>query len=347
MKKLLALIHARNLEFYRDRAAMGWTLLFPFIVLAGFAYGYSGKSEPILSIRVSGADAESHSVIRALRELPGIDFSIVADESATMQKLVRYETDLIVDVRDGGATLAYATNPDSDKGKLAARLLTQAAENSADPKPALSARAIEGKKVRYADWLLPGLLAMNIMFGSMFGVGYVIVRYRKNGVLKRLRATPLSAFQFLFAQVISRMLLMVLTSYLVIGGAMVLIGFRPASAATVAVDLLIFLAISAAAMISVGLIVAARISNEEVADGVLNMMTWPMIFLSGIWFSLDGASGWVVAISKAMPLTYVVKGLRAILIDGVRITQLLPEIGILAVISLTLIAVGSALFKWR
>ncbi len=346
MRKLLALIHARNLEFYRDRAAMGWTLLFPFIVLAGFAYGYSGKSEPILSIRVSGAGAEQSEVIRSVRDLPGMDYLAVADDESALKKLKRYETDLVIDVRDGGRTLAYAAT-DSEKGKLAERLLIQATERTREPRPVLEARTIEGKKVRYADWLLPGLLAMNIMFGSMFGVGYVIVRYRKNGVLKRLRATPLSAFQFLFAQVVSRMLLMVVTAYLVIGGAMLIIGFRPASAATAALDLLLFLAVSSAAMISVGLIVASRISNEEVADGVLNMMTWPMIFLSGIWFSLDGASGWVTAISKVMPLTYVVKGLRAILIDGVRITELLPEVGILAGTSLLLIAIGSAMFRWR
>jgi ABC transporter DrrB family efflux protein len=347
MKKLLALIKARNLEFYRDRAALSWTILFPFVVLAGFAYGYSGKSEPLLVVRASGVASAEHPVIRALKETPGMDFQMLSDEDAVLKKLSRYEADLAIRASEDGKRITYAFNPDSEKGKLAERLLHQANSLQAEPRVALESQAITGRKVRYADWLLPGLLAMNIMFGSMFGVGYVIVRYRKNGVLKRLRATPLTAFQFLSAQVISRMVLMVVTSFLVVAGAMVVIGFRPASYATATIDLLLFLAVSSAAMISVGLVVAAQISSEEVADGVLNLMTWPMIFLSGIWFSLDGASAWVVWISKAMPLSYVVKGLRAILIDGAHFTDVLPEVGILLVITAVLMGIGSALFKWR
>ncbi len=347
MLKLLALIKARNLEFYRDRTALTWTLLFPFIVLAGFAYGYSGKKEALLTVRATGKNAENHAVLKELQALPGMDFKVLEDEAIATVKLSRYETDLTVNVTDDGKHLVYATNPDSERGKLAERLLLQSALLRPELGATLEARTVTGHKIRYADWLLPGLLAMNIMFGSMFGVGYVIVRYRKNGVLKRLRATPLGAFQFLSAQVISRMLLMLFTSLLVIGGAMLLIGFKPSLSFPALLDLTLFLGVSAAAMISVGLVVAARISSEEVADGVLNLMTWPMIFLSGIWFSLDGASPWVLRISKAMPLSYVVKGLRSILLDGTRITELMPEVRILLVITGVLIAVGSALFKWR
>jgi ABC-type multidrug transport system permease subunit len=347
MKKLFALIRARNLEFYRDRAALIWTILFPFVVLAGFAYGYSGKSEPLLTVLASGPVTAEHPLVRTLRQTPGLDFKVLEDESTALKKISRYEGDLAIRASDDGKRIAFAMNSDSDRGKLAESLLRQASLLQPEPRTILEAQAVKGRKIRYADWLLPGLLAMNIMFGSMFGVGYVIVRYRKNGVLKRLRATPLSAFQFLSAQVISRMLLMVVTSFMVIGGAMILIGFRPASLNAAVFDLLLFLSVSAAAMISVGLVVAAQISSEEVADGVLNLMTWPMIFLSGIWFSLDGASAWVVWISKLMPLSYVVKGLRAILIDGARFTDLMPEVGILLAITAVLMAVGSALFKWR
>jgi ABC-2 type transport system permease protein len=347
MKKLLALIKARNLEFFRDRAALSWTLIFPFIVLLGFTYGYSGKKEPLLSIRAIGKSAATNPVMAALKDVPGMDFQILADEAVAFKKLSRYETDLAIEVSDDGSHFTYGTNADSEKGRLAETLLKQAILTQPEPRPTLEVRTVTGKKIRYADWLLPGLLAMNIMFGSMFGVGYVIVRYRKNGVLKRLRATPLSAFQFLAAQVVSRMMLMVITASLVVGGAMLLIGFRPPTFPAGILDLLLFLAVSAAAMISVGLVVAAQISSEEVADGVLNLMTWPMIFLSGIWFSLDGANPWVIWISKLMPLSYVVKGLRAILIDGAHFIDLMPEVTILLIITAVLVAIGSALFKWR
>jgi ABC-type multidrug transport system permease subunit len=234
-------------------------------------------------------------------------------------------------------------NHDSDKGKLAERLLLIANEKQSPPL-ALESRKVEGKRLRYSDWLLPGLLAMNIMFGSMFGVGYVIVRYRKNGVLKRMRATPLSAFQFLSAQVISRMFLMVVTSWMVLAGSMLLISFRPQGSW---LDLSLFLCVCSAAMISLGLVVAARIATEEVADGILNLMTWPMIFLSGIWFSLDGASSWVLWGAKLMPLTHIVDGLRSILIDGASLAQVYPQVVGLLCLSIVFLAVGSAIFRWR
>ena len=344
MTKFLALISARNKEFYRDRATLCWTLLFPFIVLGGFAYGYSGRREPVLRIAVVSESVGGSAVLRGFRETPGVTFLVSENESAALKKLERYESDLVIAAVPGSSRMVYSLNRDSDKGKLAERLLLEEVSHLPEPRPLLESRPMTGHVIRYADWVLPGLLAMNIMFGSMFGVGYVIVRYLKNGVLKRLRATPLSAFQFLAAQVCSRMLLMIVTSFMVVGGAMVLIGFRPQGAW---IDLAIFLAVSATAMISLGLVVAARISSEEVAEGVLNLMTWPMIFLSGIWFSLDGASRWVLYGAKLMPLTHVVDGLRAILIDGASIAQLVPQIAILLALSALFIGVGSLIFKWR
>jgi ABC-2 type transport system permease protein len=343
MKKFLALVDARNKEFYRDRATMIWTLLFPFVVLTGFAYGYSGRQDPVLRIAVTPEALSAQAAVQSLAATPGVQLSYFADEAAARKKLERYDADLLVLPLERGQTIGYSFNPDSDKGKLAERLLVTP-RGSAVVAPVHLSLPLDSRRIRYADWLLPGLLAMNIMFGSMFGVGYVIVRYRKNGVLKRLRATPLSAFQFLSAQVVSRMLLMIVTSFMVLGGSMLLIGFKPAGSW---LDLMIFLGVSATSMISLGLLVAARLASEEVADGVLNLMTWPMIFLSGVWFSIEGASRWVLFGAKLMPLTHVVDGLRAILLDGATLASLLPQVTTLLALSLVFLVVGSLIFRWR
>jgi ABC-2 type transport system permease protein len=344
MKKILALISARNKEFYRDRASLLWTLLFPFIVLAGFRYGYSGRQDPLIRVAVFPPMAISQPAIQYLKKVPGVELQFIENEAAGLKKVEHYETDLFISTLPSTHRMNYSFNNDSDKGKLSERLLLDAVEKQALGRPVLEHRKISGQRLRYADWLLPGLLAMNIMFGSMFGVGYVIVRYRKNGVLKRLRATPLNSLQFLTSQVISRMFLMVVTSYMVLGGSMVLIGFRPQGNW---VDLFFFLCVSSAAMISLGLVVAARISSEEVAEGILNLMTWPMIFLSGVWFSIEGASRWVLFGAKLMPLTHVVDGLRAILIEGASLTQVLPQVAILLCLSIFFLGIGSAIFRWR
>lgn len=346
MKKLLALINARNKEFYRDKTAMGWTLIFPIIVLLGFTYGYSGKQDPILKVAVANNAVRQSPLLQNFFSTPGIEIKTSTDQANALKKVSRFELDLLLSIEGEPSSpkIVYATNSDSDKGKLAEWLLANSFAKQPGPAPKLEPKKLEGRRVQYSEWVLPGLIAMNIMFGSMFGVGYVIVRYRKNGVLKRLRATPLSAFQFLLAQVVSRMLLMVLTALLVLGIAMLLIGVRNQGSW---LDLALFLMVSSVAMISVGLLVAARISSEEVADGVLNLMTWPMIFLSGIWFSIDDAAGWVTGIAKAMPLSHVVRGLRGILLDGTTLAQLSPQIGILLAISAFFILISAAIFRWR
>ncbi len=344
MKKLLALVSARNKEFYRDRSAMIWTFIFPFVVLAGFNYGYSGRQDPILKVMVYPPTTLALPTIQTLKSLPGIEIKTSDEEKSALNTLSHYETDLLIRPAENGQSLIYSINGDSDKGKLSERLLSIAAEKQGDHRPQIESRTIEGKRIRYSDWILPGLLSMNIMFGSMFGVGYVIVRYRKNGVLKRLRATPLSAFLFLLSQVLSRVLLMVVTSVMVIAGAMVLIGFQSQGSW---LNLLLFLTVSSAAMISLGLVVAAKIASEEVAEGILNLMTWPMMFLSGIWFSIEGANPWVIWCAKLMPLSHVVSGLRAILIEGAGLWQVMPQMAILSALSMIFLGLGSALFRWR
>ena len=342
MKKMLALVVARNKEFYRDRNAMVWTLVFPFVVLTGFTYGYSGRQDPLVRMTVLPASALHLAPIQKLQNTPGVELKTSDQKDEVLKKLGHYEVDYVISTDNDGKSYQTALNDESVKGKLGEQLFQS--ELKATPEVTNTRTVTTGKKIRYSDWLLPGLLSMNIMFGSMFGVGYVIVRYRKNGVLKRLRATPLSAFQFLSAQIISRVMLMLFTSWMVLGGAMLLIGFRPQGSW---LDFSIFLCVSSGAMISLGVIVAARITTEEVADGILNLMTWPMIFLSGIWFSIDGASQWVLFLAKFMPLSHVVHGLRLILVEGAPLSQVMPEVYVLLALSAFFLALGSAIFRWR
>ncbi len=185
---------------------------------------------------------------------------------------------------------------------------------------------------------------MNMMFSSLFGVGYVLVRYRKNGVLKRFKATPIRAFTFLAAQVVSRLILILITSAIFIFGSYYLIHFEMRGTW---LTLFLFLALGAICMISLGLIVASRFASEELAEGLLNLMTWPMMFLSGIWFSLEGASPIVRYATQIFPLTHIVNGSRAIILDGATLASLTPELIVLGLLSAVFLTVGSLIFRWN
>jgi ABC-type multidrug transport system permease subunit len=198
--------------------------------------------------------------------------------------------------------------------------------------------------VRYVDWLFPGILGMNMMFSCLFGVGYVVVRYRKSGFLKRLHATPLSAFEFLGAQVLSRLSLILFVTAVLYLGIGTIIRFH--SAGNMALLLLVAV-LSALSMVALGLTIAARFSSEELVGGLLNVLTWPMMLLSGIWFSLEGSPRWVQWIAHVFPLTHTLDAARAVMLDGAGIRQIAPNLLYLALTALAFLAFGAWSFRWR
>jgi ABC-2 type transport system permease protein len=175
-------------------------------------------------------------------------------------------------------------------------------------------------------------------------VGYVVLRYRKSGFLKRLHATPLTAFEFLAAQVLSRLTIILFVTGMLYVGVGTIIGFRSAGS----VALLALLAFAGAlSMISLGLTIAARFSSEELVGGLLNLLTWPMMLLSGIWFSLEGAPQWVRWVAHVFPLTHLLDAARDVMFDGAGIAQIAPHLVYLVVTALAFLAFGAWSFRWR
>lgn len=337
-RRVLAIFAARNREFYRDRAGLGWNILLPVLMVFGFAFIFSDeRDESMFKVGVLTGDgrlAEEASPFLAVRH---IDFIAVKDLDDALSKVARHQIDLLV---EPGEEPVYWVNAHSARGYLVEKIL-QSAYGQAETQP--RRETVTGRALRYVDWVLPGVLAMNIMFSSLWGVGWVIVRYRKNGVLRRLRATPLSALEFLTAQVLSRLTVVLSASLAVFLGADFFLDFvmRGSYFALFAVYVA-----GALCLISLGLIVASRLRTEELADGVLNMISWPMLLLSGVWFSMEGASTAAQMLSKFLPLTYVVDAARRIMVDGAGLLDVLPEISLLLFASLVLLTLAARLFRW-
>jgi ABC-type multidrug transport system permease subunit len=203
---------------------------------------------------------------------------------------------------------------------------------------------ISGKEIRYVDWLVAGMIGMNIMFAALFGVGYVIVRYRKNGVLKRLKATPLSAWEFLTAQILSRFLLIFVVSTIVFIGCYFAVNFVMIGSIF---DLAVVVAVGTLSLISLSLIIAARTASEELAGGLLNLLSWPMMFLSGVWFSLEGSHPLVQKVANLLPLTHMISSMRAIMTEGATLAQLIPQLTFMGVMGVVFLGLGAWLFKWE
>ena len=330
LRRFLAALQARNLEFLRDRTALGWNFIMPVLIVMGFAFMFSTGQEELYKVAVYG-ELPPDTPLQRFFETRYLEFIPVEELAKTVDKVDRHQLDLLIDLN--GAR--YWVNSTSPKGYLLEQILLPYG---------LQREAVSGSEIRYVDWLIPGVLGMNIMFSALFGVGYVIVRYRKNGVLKRLRATPLSAFEFLAAQITSRILMIVVVTVLVYVGTDLVVDFRMDGSYWL---LMLILVLGALSMISVGLLIAARITSEEAANGLLNLLSWPMMLLSGVWFSLEGSHPPVQNLSLLLPLTHMIDAARAVMIEGAGVSEVADRLVILALFSVVFVAIGSKTFRWE
>ncbi|MDJ0712406.1 MAG: ABC transporter permease [Woeseiaceae bacterium] len=336
-KRIYAIFQARNREFVRDRASFAWNLVLPIALVFGLSFAFDGQRDEY-TVGVLQDAAEVDTAQHPFLATKYVRFVPYDNIDEALRKVERHQLDLLVEL---GPPTRYWINPTAPKGYFVEFALLQSTAGTAS---AATREQIEGDPVRYADWVLPGILGMNMMFSCLFGVGYVIVRYRKNGFLKRLRATPLTAFEFISAQVASRMvLIMIITTFVYTGTHLLLDTRMEGSYLTLfAVGL-----VGAVSMVSLGLIISARVLSEELAGGLLNLINWPMMLLSGVWFSLEGTGETVQAISKIFPLTHVLDSARAVILDGATFADVAPSLAALTLLSAVFLGIGAAIFRWE
>jgi ABC-type multidrug transport system permease subunit len=345
-KRIWAMIKARNREFFRDRAAFGWNFLFPFLIVAGFAiiFDEGGRDQykiglyPVAQKQIA---TDSGHIPEALGRMRHLEFIGFENQTQGLDHLTHHKIDLLIEA--GDAPYDYWVSDTSPKGYAVEHLfIASLADQTTTTK--VKKNPIKGRHIAYIDWLFPGILAMNMMFSALYGVGYVVVLYRKTGVLKRLHVTPLSALEYLSAQMLSRIFVLMFSLVIVWVGCDWLFSFDVVGSY---VDLLVVFFLGGLSLTALGLILAARGASEEFANGALNFISWPMMFLSEVWFSLEGSPEWVRTLAKIFPLTHILTGVRKIMNDGATLVDVRSEMGILALMTTLFLLVGAALFSWN
>lgn len=344
IKRMWAIFVARNHEFFRDKAAFGWNFAFPFLLILGIGLVFEGKE--LKQFKVGVFPQQSESVEFASTTIPDafrydkyISFIPINDKALGVEKLRKHKIDLLVD--GNSANHNYWINDDAPNGVLAEKLFLVSfldTENVADR------QIIDGVQIRYVDWLFPGVLAMNMMFSALWGVGYIVVRYRKNGTLKRLKATPLTAFEYLSALMLSRIFLLMFTLVVVWIGADMIFHFQMLGS----YPLLFFIFFLGGLNLSaIGLILAARGTSEEFTSGVLNFISLPMMFISEVWFSLEGSPQWVHTLSQFFPLTHLLRAARKVMSEAATFADVQMECSVLAITTLLFLLIAARFFSWN
>lgn len=342
LKRIWIIFLSRNREFYRDKSGFGWNIIFPFFIIIGFSLIFNQNERTEYKIGIIGdgnsIKREISAQYKNFRESKFIEFLPMESIKSGKDKLGHHRIDMLIDPEHG----VYWKSESSPKSYLAEKILQAGNYNSV--KESFISGTVEGREIPYIEWLFPGVLGMNMMFSALFGVGYAVVRDRRHGVLKRLSVTPLIPFEFLTAHIISRMFVLFITTSIVYTGCALLYGFENKGSY---LSLILIFALGGFSMISLALIIASRSSSEEFAGGALNLLSWPMMLLSEVWFSLEGARPWVKNAAEFFPLTHLTAGVRKIMNDGASIYDIRYHVIVLAAMSVLFLTLGSVLFRWR
>ncbi len=345
LQRIWAMFLARNYEFFRDKAAFGWNFAFPFLIILGFGIIFGER--PYQQFKVGIFPATSQEEFVTDSTIPSsflnneyLKFIPFPSRLAGEEKLQHHKIDLLLDGKSKNHV--YWINDSSPNGYLAEQLfLISFLEGNVD---FAKKEIIQGEPVRYIDWFFPGIMAMNMMFSALWGVGYVVVRYRKNGALKRLKATPLSALEYLTAQMLSRIFLLMFTLLIVWLGSDMIFHFQVHGSYLLLATIFFLGGLS---LCSLGLILAARGISEEFTSGVLNFISWPMMFLSEVWFSLEGSSEWVQSLANIFPLTHILRAARKVMNEGASLIAIQSELAFLVIFTAIALILAALLFSWN
>jgi len=337
---LLELTLARIRLFFREPSAVFWTFGFPIVLTIALGIAFRNRPPEPVSVAVrSGPGADA--VAAALAGDPQIRVRVVAEADARAALRVGRVALVVVP----GPPRTYAFDPTRPESRLARAVTDDALQRAAgrvDPVAVTEARVAEPGS-RYVDFLVPGLIGVNIMSSGMWGVAFVIVETRQKKLLKRLVATPMRRGEFLLSFVFLRMMFLVLELPILLGFAYLAfhVAVRGSLALVVALALLGALAFS-----GLGLLVASRAKNTQTASGLINVVMMPMFILSGVFFSAANFPDAMQPAIRALPLTALNDSLRAVMNEGARAAAVAPQALLLAGVAAVTFGIALRIFRW-
>jgi ABC-type multidrug transport system permease subunit len=334
----------RYKEFVREPEAVFWVFVFPILLAAGLGIAFRNRPAGKQQVAVMSGAPGASAVAAAL----GRDSSLavqVLDDSAAAIALRTGKVAIVVEPH-GADSVTYRYD-DTRSDALSARLLTndalQRASGRQDP-VGVSESHVRERGSRYIDFVIPGLLGMNLMGSGIWGLGFAIVDARRKKLLKRLIATPMPRAQFLLSFLLSRLTWLMLEVITLLGFGVLVFGVpMRGSIASLALICLIG-ALSFGAM---GLLIASRAKTIEGASGLMNLVMMPMWVFSGVFFSASNFPKAMQPFIQALPLTAVNDALRANMLQGASLAAVSGELAIALAWLVVCFAVALKLFRWR
>ena len=355
--------------YFRNRQALFWALFFPLLVMLIFGMmNFNGYNAPSVGVHDEAKSEASRNLIKALQ----------GDEEEVLKVSIGTPEEILHDLEFGESRAAIIIPKNYGvEGELAVLQVTYderytqeravistvlkqvtdglfkeyaavpdeyLVENSINVNESL----IQGQGQGFKGWLIPGIAAMAIMQTGLFTVVFSLVRFKSQGVLRRLKATPIGAAHFLAGQLTTKAIVVVIQTYVLIIVGAVALGVSVNTGRLGAwFDLTILALLGGALFIAMGLAISGWAKSEETAAPMANVISMPMMFLSGVFFPLSVMPEWLTRWSQYLPLTYLADGMRAITVEGATVTTLGNELIGLTVWIIVVFAIATKTFRWE
>ncbi|HTT61047.1 MAG TPA: ABC transporter permease [Bryobacteraceae bacterium] len=336
---LVQLTLTRFREFLREPEALFWVFIFPILLAAGLGLAFRNRPADVLKIATVTPE-----LARSLRQDKLLDVRqlppAAADEALRTGKVA-----LLAEPGPGNTVVFRYdnTNPDGRTARMLADRAVQRAAGRVDP-VAVSDRLMREPGSRYIDFLIPGLLGMNLMGSAIWGMGFAIVDARRRKLMKRLIATPMPRPYYLLSFLLSRLIMLVVEVGFLLGFG-VWIFKVPARGSLL--DLAALCVIASLSFGALGLLIASRVKTIEAASGLMNLVMMPMWIVSGVFFSAQRFPDMLQPVIRALPLTATIDALRANMLQGADLAHVASQLLVLAAWLVVCFPIALKLFRWR
>jgi ABC-2 type transport system permease protein len=336
---------ARFKEFYREPAALFWVYGFPIILTLILGLAFRNRPVEKLTVDVPNGLTGSDELAAALEKDPFLKVFHDADEAGCRNRLRTAQTPLVVLPSGTAPGYEFLLDPTRPECKNAENAVEAALLRRDQPKrPVPNELKSEEPGGRYIDFLIPGLIGMNLMGGGLFGIGFLFVDMRVKKLLKRLLATPMRKQDLFLSVAIARFAFVAIDIAFFLTFAYFAFDIK-VRGNWLAFALLIVL--GAFCFSGIGLLIGSRASRMEVAAGLMNAVMMPSWLLCGVFFSAKNYPDWMQPVIQALPLTQLNNGLRAVINDGAGLDAIwLPALVLLAWIVFSFV-LARKLFKWN
>jgi ABC-type multidrug transport system permease subunit len=341
---LAQLTLVRYKEFVREPEAVFWVFVFPILLAAGLGIAFRNRPAGKQQVAVVASAPGASAVADALRSDSSLTVQIL-DDSAAALALRTGKIAMVVEPH-GADSVTYRyddTRSDARSALLVTDDALQRASGRRNP-VSVSESHVRERGSRYIDFVIPGLLGMNLMGSGIWGLGFAIVDARRKKLLKRLIATPMPRAQFLLSFLLSRLTWLMLEVVTLLGFGVLVFGV-PMRGSIGALALICLIgALSFGAM---GLLIASRAKTIEGASGLMNLVMMPMWVFSGVFFSASNFPKSMQPFIQALPLTAVNDALRANMLQGATLASVSGELAIVLAWLAVCFVFALKLFRWR